>query len=146
MNVLTEDPQVLQVLATEVQNLFTKKGKKSKSSSKAHKHAGHNHTAAKGGKASKHGTKAGKHAGHNHTKEKKGKASKHAAAMKMQTGTAEKHHQGGVAGMQATLGVMVFFIAVGAAIKHWRIRQRNGFDVIEEEPAEPAKENTPLLA
>ena len=168
-NILTEDTQVLQVLATEVQNLFTKKGKKAKSSSKADKHAGHSHTAAKGRKASKSSPKADKHASHNHTaakggkatkhstnagkhaslkkkKEKKGKALKLPHAWKKQTGTAGKHHRGNGAGMSASLGVMALFIAVGAVIKYRRSQQRNGFDVIEEEPAEPAKESTPLLA
>ena len=112
-------------------------------------------TAAKGGKGTKSGRFGPKKSRgglfHNHTAAKGGDASSHSTDVRRKKGAYQAYHQGDVSGTQGSSGGMalgitsvILFIAVGAATKYWRIRQ-SGFDAIEEEPAEPANESTPLL-
>ena len=61
------------------------------------------------------------------------------------TGSAGNRQKAAVTGTLTSFGVAFVFIAVGAVLKY-KIQKRKGFNVIEEEAAEPAKENTPLLA
>ena len=61
------------------------------------------------------------------------------------TGSAGNRQKAAVTGTLTSFGVAFVFIAVGAVLKY-KIQKRKGFNVIEEEAAEPAKEDTPLLA